>query len=215
MSCRILPGAAPVQPVSWPTTGGSPVGSPTFAGAPKLEAPSNDLASQARLAELESQMERRIRDAHAAGVAEGRLAGAREVEAAMQRVAKSADELSRLKARLRKEAEADLLKLTFAVAQRILRRELTVDSDALQGVLRAALERLQVRDLLQVRVHPSHESIVRQTLSAAGAKAVAVSADDSLQIGDVFFDTPRGTMDASVDSQLREIENGFADVLAR
>jgi flagellar assembly protein FliH len=133
----------------------------------------------------------------------------------MQRIGKSLEELSRYKMRLRKEAEADLVKLALAVAKRILRRELSVDSEALQGVISAALEKLNVRELSQVRIHPSHEDAVRRHLSNTHGTSIQLVADNSLQPGDVLFETTRGTVDASIDSQLREIENGFADVLTR
>jgi flagellar assembly protein FliH len=131
----------------------------------------------------------------------------------MQRLAKSLEELSRFKSRLRKEAESDLVKLALAVARRILRRELTIDSEALQGVVSAALEKLQLRDLSRVRVHPSHEDAVRRHLSAYNT-SIQLAADSSLQPGGVVFETIRGTVDASIDSQLREIEAGFTDLLS-
>jgi flagellar assembly protein FliH len=182
---------------------------------PKQEAPAEDLVSRAHLAEVEAQAETRVREAHSAGFAEGRRAAGAELESTLQQMAKSIEELSRMKARLRKEAEADLVTLTLAVARRILRRELTVDEGALQGVVCAALEKLQVRDLLQVRVHPTHEKFLRQSLASTGAAGVTVTTDNSLKVGDLLFETARGTVDASLDSQLLEIERGFADVLAR
>jgi flagellar biosynthesis/type III secretory pathway protein FliH len=42
-----------------------------------------------------------------------------------------------------------------------------------------------------------------------------VIADASRAIGSVIFETPRGNLDASVDSQLQEIERGLADRLRR
>jgi flagellar biosynthesis/type III secretory pathway protein FliH len=39
--------------------------------------------------------------------------------------------------------------------------------------------------------------------------------DPSRQPGDVVFETERGNLDVSVDSQLREIERGLADRLRK
>jgi flagellar biosynthesis/type III secretory pathway protein FliH len=36
-----------------------------------------------------------------------------------------------------------------------------------------------------------------------------------MQCGDVIFETTHGNLDASIESQLREIERGFADRLRR
>lgn len=216
MSCKVYTGATPVESAAWPSID-SAAGLSTSrvrAIVPSGGGASPNVTPEQR-AEYEEQAERRIREAHASGVAEGRKAAAAELDAAVQRIARNIDELSRLKARLRKEAEKDMVRLTGAIAQRILRRELTVDPDALQGVVGAALERLQVRDLFQVRTHPSHEKVVRQALASSGAPAISIIPDNSLQLGDVLFDTARGTLDASLDSQLREIERGFADLLTR
>jgi flagellar assembly protein FliH len=38
-----------------------------------------------------------------------------------------------------------------------------------------------------------------------------IVADTALQIGDVIIETRRGDLDASLETQLREIERGFAD----
>jgi flagellar assembly protein FliH len=55
---------------------------------------------------------------------------------------------------------------------------------------------------------------VRSCLEDAGrAPALEVIGDASLNCGDAIFETSLGELDASVDSQLREIERGFADKL--
>jgi flagellar assembly protein FliH len=168
-----------------------------------------------RISHLEAQAAAQAREAHEAGFAEGKRAAATELEPAMQRLAKSLEELSRYKSRLRKEAESDLVTLALAVAKRILRRELNVDTEALHGVINAALEKLQARDVSRVRVHPSHEAAVRKHLSNTSGASIQLVPDTSLQPGDVIFETARGTVDASIESQLREIEIGFTDVLTR
>jgi flagellar assembly protein FliH len=167
-----------------------------------------------RLAELQSQAEKKAHDAYAAGLAAGRQAAVAELEPVMGRVAKTMEELGRMKGRLRKEAESDLVKLAVEIARRILRRELNVDPEALQGVVAAALEKVQARELCRVRIHPTQEPLIRRHLTGPGITGVQIMADTSLQPGDVLFETSRGAMDVSIDSQLREIERGFVDALA-
>jgi flagellar biosynthesis/type III secretory pathway protein FliH len=41
--------------------------------------------------------------------------------------------------------------------------------------------------------------------------AIEIAADASFKPGDVIFETPQGQLDASVSTQLREIERGLAD----
>ena len=115
---------------------------------------------------------------------------------------------------MRKTAEADLLKLAIAIARRVLHRELTLDPESIEGLIRVALEKLESRELCRVRVHPDQEPAIR-TLAGAflSSQQVELIPDPSLQCGDVLFETAHGTLDASIEAQLQEIERGFADRL--
>ena len=42
-----------------------------------------------------------------------------------------------------------------------------------------------------------------------------ISADSELPPGSAIFETSRGELDASVDTQLAEIDRGFADIVKR
>ena len=65
---------------------------------------------------------------------------------------------------LRREAESDMVKLSLAIARRVLRRELAVDPEERHGLVLAALEKLRWQDLCRVKVHPSHAATVRTAL---------------------------------------------------
>ena len=174
----------------------------------------------ARLAQLQQQYEQRTREAHASGVREGEAAGrksaAAELQPVMDRLARSIEEIGGLRTRLRAEAEADLIQLALAIAKRVLRRELAIDPEALHGLVLGALEKLSGQEISRVRVHPSHAALLTESLrqNCASAK-VEVIGDPSRAVGEVIFETPRGNLDASVDSQLQEIERGLADRLRR
>jgi flagellar assembly protein FliH len=172
---------------------------------------------EARLDELERQDQQKIREAHAAGVREGEAAthqrAQAEVAPVLERLARSIDEISGMRGRLRREAEADLVKLALAIAARVLRREVSVDPDALQGLVRAALEKLDRQEVSRVRIHPAlAPSMVR---ALAGSPHIEITADPSRETGGIIFETPRGNLDASIESQLREIERGLADCLRK
>ncbi|MBZ5725112.1 MAG: hypothetical protein LAP87_08960 [Acidobacteriia bacterium] len=176
--------------------------------------------ASARTAQLERQWEQQVKEAHAAGMREGEAAGrgraGAELQPVIERLSRAIEELAQIRGRLRREAEADLVKLALAIARRVLRRELSVDPDALHGLILGALEKLQGQELCRVKVHPSHAALVGACLgkSAAGA-SVQVLADPSCQPGGVIFETARGNLDVSVDLQLHEIERGLADCLRK
>src|ERR1700693_3503863 len=74
-----------------------------------------------RLAQMQQQCEQRVRDAHTAGAREGETAGrnraAAELQPVMDRLARSIEEVGSLRARLRSEAEGDLIHLALAIAR--------------------------------------------------------------------------------------------------
>jgi flagellar assembly protein FliH len=166
------------------------------------------------------QMEQRMREARAQGYREGEAAGrgqaAAEILPVVERMSRSIDEIAGFRGRLRREAEADTIQLALAIARRVLRRQLAVDPEALHGLVLGALEKLEGQEVSRVRVHPSHAALVTRCLEqhSAGTR-VEVSPDPSRELGSVVFETQRGNLDASIDSQLQEIERGLADCLRR
>ena len=205
----VLPDASPAaSPVVW-----RQVQPGALAGAPAGQA-----AGQP--AQIERQIEERVREARAAGLREGEAAarnrGAAELKATLDHLAQSIQELAGWRARLRHEAEADLLRLALEIARRVVRREIAVDPDALRGLVTAALEKLRGQDIARVKVHPSHAALLAACLKQApGGNTVEVVADPSREPGAVIFETARGNLDASVDTQLREIERGLVDRLRK
>ena len=170
------------------------------------------------LVQTDAKIEERIKEAYTAGIREGEAAGrnraASELQPVMERLERTITELCGLRARLRREAENDLVRLALAIARRILRRELAVDPDAIHGLVLGALEKLQGQEICRVRVHPAHAGMVSGCLrQIAAAAPVEVLPDPSRELGTVIFETERGNLDASVESQLREIERGLSDRL--
>ena len=211
-------GGGDVAPLAWRHMG-APVEPPAEASAeaPRSE-PDPELARQTE--DLARQTEERVRQAHAAGFREGREQGRNEasqqVQPVMERLTRSIEDLAGLRSRLRHDAEADLVKLALAVARRVLRRELSVDPEAIRGVAMAALEKLDGQEISRVRVHPAHAAELGACLRrASSGGAVEVVPDAAREPGFVVFETEHGSLDASVDTQLEEIERGLADRLRR
>jgi flagellar assembly protein FliH len=207
-------GEVDVTPVVWRHVGAAV----TVATAGKAEAASPDLVAQ--IQRIEQQCEQRVKEARAAGLREGETAArtraAAEVQPVLEKLARSIEDLAQIRGRLRKQAEGDTIKLSLAIARRVLRRELAIDHDAMRGLVIAALEKLQSQEICRVRTNPAQAAAVTACLreSASNAK-VEVIPDGSLQPGGVVFETNQGNLDASVDSQLAEIERGLADHMRR
>ena len=175
-----------------------------------------DLAE--RLAEIEELRHEEIVQARRSGFDEGvrkaKDEASAEIRASGERLARNLKELAALKQRIRNEAEGEVVRLSLAIARRILHRELTVDAESIEGVVHAALRTLEHRDVLRVRVAPDAIGVMRSVLErAAGGHGIEVTSDHRMGVGDIVFETAMGELDASIDTQLQEIQRGFADRL--
>lgn len=218
MSCRLVRVAGTVAvPVFEPLPSsedlpGEPVSDEAASAVRRGE---EESSLRQRIQALETSLPSAVEEARRNALQEGERAGFERATAAtrpvLDRLAQSLKEIGEIRARVRNEAERDAVALSLAIARRILRREISIDPDAVHGLVLAALEKLQSREITRVRVSPDQEESIRRCLAAAHAGAVEVFADPSLSAGDVVVETSRGNLDASIDTQLAEIERGFAD----
>ena len=75
---------------------------------------------------------------------------------------------------------------------------------------------MQIKEITSIRTHPEHVATIRAYFEKAGlSTGIEIAADAALPVGGVVIETRRGNLDASVDTQLKEIERGFADRLGR
>ena len=186
----------------------------------KSDADANRSDLETRLSELEETIGKREHAAHASGIREGEAAAKAQAESevrpALERLAQSIAQIDEYRSRLHRQAEVDAVRLSIAIARRVLRRELTVDPAAIEGLVRTALERLQSQESCRVRIHPDHVPALRAAMERLGMDAkVEVIADPAQELGAAIFEMARGNLDASMDSQLREIERGLVDRFQR
>jgi len=163
-------------------------------------------------------MEQRAKESWQQGFRDGEMAARQKLEdetrAAVERLASTIAEIAGLRCETIRRAEADTVRLSIEIARRVLHRELTVDSSALEALIKAALEKLGQQEVYRVRVHPGEEEVMRSCLDQArGVQAIEIVGDPSQSRGGAFFESSRGALDASVDTQLREIERGLIDEL--
>ncbi len=212
-----------MAPIEWarPPAAGARRTANLYGGEDKQpwDQPAGENGTESRAAAEQREIAARIEEAYRRGFQEAESAAAREAESqtesAAVRLAHSIADLATFRPRLRRETEVELAELAMAVAKRILRREIQMDPEALLGLVKAGLERVNRAELLRVRVHPDFARIVEDYLAKNSSGAVAITADRSLERGAAVFETVRGRVDASIDAQLKEIERGFADLQKR
>lgn len=214
MSSKVLRGeaAATAEPARWPLLRPGPAQAcPEAASQEKLR------ALELRLEEIQREAAAREQQAFEAGYRKGADEGFQQASAQLkpllEGLGQTLREWQQARRRLRREAERDVVQLAIAIARRILHRELNVDAEALLGIVKAALERLEGREADRVRVHPADAGLVGSYFEQAGLKQLRLITDPQLARGSLLLETGQGTLDASVETQLDEIRFGLLDRL--
>lgn len=153
------------------------------------------------------------RKAFEEGATEGERRGAEKAaQEYAQELAKLRSALEGLlsyKDALRVDAEREVLDLAFAVARRIVRRELTIDNQIALAIVRSCLKDFAGSETRRIRVNERDVELVREQLGTP--LEVEVISDPSVSAGGAVLETDQGRLDARIETQLAEIENGLAD----
>ena len=116
-----------------------------------------------------------------------------------------------------RKIEVEVVQLALAIARRILHREAAVDPLLLAGIVRVALDRLESKTEVVLRVHPNVASQWR-TFFAGNVEpghAPEVVEDPSLEVGRCMLQTPLGSTELGLEAQLKEVEQGLMDLQAQ
>jgi flagellar biosynthesis/type III secretory pathway protein FliH len=173
---------------------------------------------RADLAEAAVRAQRETERAYDAGHSAGERAARERLEAQTQAVVEklgaAVSEVAQTRAMVLRGAESGAVQLAVEIAKRIVRRELAADPSVTEGLVKAALEKLAGREIYRVRVHPAQETLLKACMEQAGRlQGVAVLADPTLTEGGALFEAAGGALDASVETQVSEIERSLADEL--
>ena len=112
--------------------------------------------------------------------------------------------------------ETEVVRLALAIAGKILHREAQVDPMMLAALVRVSVEKMDAGTRVTAKVCSSEAEKWKNYFSEAGGDVlVDVVEDASLAAGDCVLETQLGATDFSIDAQLKEVQNGFFDLLAQ
>jgi flagellar assembly protein FliH len=111
--------------------------------------------------------------------------------------------------------EAELIHLSLAIATKILHREAQVDPMLVATLVRMALEKLREGSSVTIRVGRGRGLKWKKHFAdqSNGAR-VHVVEDAELNDHDCLLETELGVANFGLDAQLKEVEQGFFDLLA-
>ena len=178
---------------------------PAAAAQPPASADAADV--QSRLAKLEREA---FATAYAQGEKAGHEAGAKRADAMLRRMADTMKELEDLRQTIIRQSERQVVQLALTIAQRILRREVTVDQELTCAMARVALDRLGESSAATIRLNPEDHAVITASQGTAWAgRQVTVEADPAVPRGGCLIESPYGFIDASVEAQFQVIEQAL------
>jgi len=164
----------------------------------------NDLLNRAR-SEAVTETERRLREEYEARSARE---AAKIGQALELFVAERKSYFSRV--------ESDVVHLALAIAAKILHREAQVDPLLVAALVRVAVDKLHDGSSVSVRTSPVNAEKWREYLAnSMNGSTIAIIEDAQLSPDDCILETDLGSANFSIDAQLKEVEQGFFDLLAQ
>jgi len=131
-------------------------------------------------------------------------------------IAKALADFSTERAAYYHKVEAEAVQLALSIANKVLHREAQVDPLLLMGIARVALERTKGATGVVLAVHPQQAADWRSYLSLRLhlAEMPEIVEDPALALEQCQLRTSMGTAALGLEVQLKEIEQGLADLLA-
>jgi flagellar assembly protein FliH len=185
-------------------------------GIAPFVAPPSQAGGAARLDEVSAEAINAARiEGHRAGFKEGTAAAHQEAQAEqrkthdaqMSELRLTVQRMADYRPAIRTEVEREVVDLAFAVARRVLRREITLDPMAAAGIVRSCMDERSAAEVTRILVHAED---LESSLQLAGGD-VLVEASADIERGGALLETTRGVLDARIDSQIDELKTGLAD----
>jgi flagellar assembly protein FliH len=112
--------------------------------------------------------------------------------------------------------ESEVVQLALAIASKVLHREAQVDPMLVAALVRMAVDKLHDGSSVSVRVSPAQaEKWTAYLANPLNGSSIAVIEDTHLGPDDCILETDLGSANFSIDAQMKEIEQGFFDLLAQ
>jgi flagellar assembly protein FliH len=170
---------------------------------------------------VRAEISKREQEAWQKGFAEGQASGRGEIEKRIAELRESVANTLKEFAHAREEyfahVEGEVVQLSLSVARKILNREAFIDPMLLTGLVHVALEKMGQETKTRLRVHPSQIAAWRDHFHQTSDAKIRpeLIGDDSLDRSQCVLDTELGSTELSLEGHLKEIEQGFFDLLAQ
>jgi flagellar assembly protein FliH len=165
--------------------------------------------------ELASRIQREVVDATHQTEQRLRQEYEAKVKAAQAPIAAALVAFEAQRAEYYARVEAEVVQLALAIAAKILHREAQVDPMLIAALVRMTVEKMREGSSVTVRVGPGRAPRWKGYFAAQSCVAkIEVVEDAELSEHDCMVETELGVANFGLDTQLKEVEQGFFDLLA-
>lgn len=120
-------------------------------------------------------------------------------------------EVGSLKGEILEHARKEIVDLAFAIAGKVIHREVDTSKDVVLSVLGDALNKVEGGDDITIRAHPEDCHHIREAapgfMNSYGD--IAIEEDEAIGRGGAVIETRWGSVDARLDQQLNNIRESF------
>jgi len=151
------------------------------------------------------------------GLAQGRADFEKKLAGEQQALVQAVRDFAHERETYFHRVEAEVVSLALAIARKILHREAQVDPLLLAGVVRVGLDNVAAGTRVRLRVNPEQIQAWQNFFSQQPdlQSLPELMGDATLGPGRCMLETELGSTDLTLETQLKEIEQGFFDLLAQ
>lgn len=188
--------------------------SPSRHSAP-VEADEKTIEAMER--ELEAKLEVATRDAFQRGYAQAKEESEAGLEELREQTRGAFDAFRRALERTERDNARDAVQLAVLLAEHIVRKQLTVDVDALMDSLKPAADELEGMEPLVIMCDPATGELLRSNLGLLQERlevaGVQVEVDDAFDPGDAVLQRGAATLDARIGGRLSRLKGVLLEQL--
>ncbi|MEN6625618.1 MAG: FliH/SctL family protein [Candidatus Sumerlaeia bacterium] len=168
--------------------------------------------------EARREAEKIQREAWHAGFEQGEKAGERlalqKIQPAVDAFAKLIDSISNDRASLVRKHEQELIRIAFLIAAKVVQAEIDRNDETIAQTVQAALTKVTANQHVRVRVAPQDLQLIQNNLRTCAPAGwsedrIAIEADETVHRGGCKVLTEAGTIDATIENQLRTLKENL------
>lgn len=165
-------------------------------------------------AEIEKNLSRVSDESYRKGFAEGIEFQKKEILPVLEAISTMTRMIPLINKHIAGKTEEQVVKLSFAIAEKIINQEAATNRDVILGVLKGVAKNISAAEGIKIRVNPQdfqYMTEIKKDLSQSieGVRNAAFEEDASIKRGGAIVETMFGEVDARLESQLKEIREAM------